>query len=51
MLGSLGVDETKVYKSIYLISPDWDIEFHIHTNVSLLTIGDMLTQNLIRKHD
>jgi hypothetical protein len=51
MLGSLGVDKTKVYRNIYLISPDWDIEFHIHTNASLLTIGVMLAQNLIGKHD
>ncbi len=32
-----------------LISLHWDIEFHVHTNVSNLVVKVMLTQNLIEK--
>jgi hypothetical protein len=43
-------------KNIYidapmLISPNWQVEFHVHTNASLLVIGVMLSQNLTRKND
>jgi len=27
------------------------VEFHVHIDASMLTIGVMLTQNLTRKHD
>jgi len=29
-----------------LIFLNWDVEFHVHTNASLLDVGAMLTQNL-----
>jgi len=32
-----------------LISPNWDVEFHVHTNASLLAINAMLTKNNNRK--
>ncbi len=32
-----------------LISPHWDIKFHVQTNISNLVVEVMLTQNLIRK--
>ncbi len=34
-----------------LISPNQQVEFHVHTNASLLTMGVMLSQNIIRKKD
>ncbi len=34
-----------------MISPNWDVEFHVHIDASLLVVGAMLTQNLIEKHD
>jgi hypothetical protein len=36
---------------LILISPNWQIEFHVHTYASLLAIGAMLFQNLTRKSD
>jgi hypothetical protein len=32
-----------------LISPHWDIEFHVHINASNLAIGVVLAQNLTEK--
>jgi hypothetical protein len=37
-------------KALILISPNWNIEFHVHIDALLLTIGAMLTHNLIGKH-
>jgi hypothetical protein len=34
-----------------LISPNWQVEFHVHTNASLLVVGVMLFQILIGKSD
>ncbi len=34
-----------------LIPPNWQLEFHVHTNASLLIIGAMLAQNPISKYD
>jgi hypothetical protein len=34
-----------------LISPNWQVEFHVHTYVSLLAMGVMLFQNVTRKRD
>jgi hypothetical protein len=34
-----------------LISPNWDVEFHVHIDASLLVVGAMLVHNLIGKHD
>jgi hypothetical protein len=43
MLGSMELIKHKYVKTPILISPNWDVEFHVHTNASLLTIGAMLT--------
>ncbi len=34
-----------------MISPNWQMEFHVHIDASLLTVGAMLSQNLIGKSD
>jgi hypothetical protein len=34
-----------------LISLNWKVEFHVHTNASLLAVGTMLSHNLIGKSD
>ncbi len=34
-----------------LISLNWQVEFHVHTYASLLTMGAMLFQNVTRKSD
>jgi hypothetical protein len=34
-----------------LITLNWDVEFHVHINASLLNVGVILTQNLKKKHD
>jgi hypothetical protein len=45
----LGVDQTKVIESPILISPNWKVEFHIHTYASLLTVR--MSHNVTRKCD
>ncbi len=51
VLGSLGVDKIKNIETFIFISPNWDVEFHVHKNASLLTLCDTLAQNLMSKHD
>ncbi len=34
-----------------LIPPNWQLEFHVHTNASLLAVGTMLAENPINKYD
>ena len=34
-----------------LISPKWDLEFHVHTDASNIALGVMLAQNVIGKAD
>jgi hypothetical protein len=41
----------KYIEAPILISPNWQVEFHVHTYASLLTMGAVLSQNLIRKSD
>jgi hypothetical protein len=41
----------KYIETLILISPNWQVEFHVHTNASLLAIGVMLSQNVIGKND
>ncbi len=41
----------KYIEAPILISPNWQVEFHVHINVSLLIVGVMLFQNVIRKSD
>jgi hypothetical protein len=42
----------KYIKAPILISPNWQVEFHVHTNATLLAIGtNMLSHNLKGKSD
>jgi hypothetical protein len=41
----------KYIEALILISPNWQMEFHVHTNASLLAMGAMLSKNVIRKND
>ncbi len=41
----------KYIEAPILISPNWHVEFHVHTYASLLTMGVMLFQNVTRKSD
>jgi hypothetical protein len=34
-----------------LISPNWQVEFHVHTNASLLVVRAMLSYNVTGKND
>jgi hypothetical protein len=34
-----------------LIPLKWDVEFHVHIDASLLVVGALLAQNIIRKSD
>jgi hypothetical protein len=34
-----------------LIPPNWQLEFHVHTDASLLVVGVMLAQNPSGKYD
>ncbi len=34
-----------------LISPNWQVKFHVHTYASLLAMGAMLSQNVTGKND
>jgi hypothetical protein len=38
-------------ESPILIPPNWQLEFHVHTYASLLTLGAKLAQNPISKYD
>jgi hypothetical protein len=48
MSEGLGIER---FKAPILISRNWHVEFHVHTYASLLTMGAMLSQNIIRKSD
>ncbi len=41
----------KYIEALILISPNWQVEFHVHTYVSLLVVEVMLSQNVTRKRD
>ncbi len=41
----------KYIETPILISPNWQVEFHVHTYASLLDVGAMLFQNVTRKSD
>jgi hypothetical protein len=38
-------------EALILIPPNWQMEFHVHTNASLLVVDVMLAQNPTRKYD
>jgi hypothetical protein len=41
----------KYIEALILISPNKHVEFHVHTDASLLVVGAMLSQNVTRKND
>ncbi len=41
----------KYMETPILIPPNWQLEFHVHTNASLLAIGAMLAHNPTSKYD
>jgi hypothetical protein len=51
MLDNMDLIKHKYVKAPILISLNWDVDFHVHTNASLLALGVMLVHNLTRKHD
>lgn len=52
MSTSLAIHKAKVCRNIETNIFEWKVEFHVHTNASLLlVVGAMLAQNLTRKHD
>jgi hypothetical protein len=38
-------------EALILIPPNWQLEFHMHTNASLLVVGAMLAQIPTSKYD
>jgi hypothetical protein len=38
-------------ETLILVPPNWQLEFHVHINASLLAIGALLAQNLTDKYD
>jgi hypothetical protein len=41
----------KYIESPILIPLEWDMEFNVHTNASLLVMGALLAYNIIGKND
>ncbi len=41
----------KYIEALTLISPNWQVEFHVHIDASLLAVGAMLSQNVTGKSD
>jgi hypothetical protein len=41
----------KYIEAVILISPNWQVEFHVHTYASLLAMGAMLSMNVAGKSD
>jgi hypothetical protein len=41
----------KYIEELILISPNLQVEFHVHTYASLLAVGVMLSYNITRKSD
>ncbi len=44
---TLELIEQNYVEALILISPNWDVEFHVHTYASLLFVNVMLTYNQI----
>ncbi len=51
MSKSLDQIKNKYMEALILIPPNWQMEFYVHTDASLLAIGAMLAQNPISKYD
>jgi hypothetical protein len=43
--------KNKYMETPILIPPNWQLEFHVHTNTSLLAVSAMLAHNRIGKYD
>ncbi len=41
----------KYIEALILIAPNWQVEFHVHKDASLLVVGAMLSQNVTGKSD
>jgi hypothetical protein len=41
----------KYIEALILMSPNWEVEFHVHIDASLLAMGAMMFQNVIGKND
>jgi hypothetical protein len=41
----------KYIETLIFISPNWQVEFHVHTNASLLAMAGMLSLNVTGKND
>ncbi len=41
----------KYIEALILISPNWQVEFHVHMYASLLIMGATLSQNVTWKND
>jgi hypothetical protein len=41
----------KYIEALILTSPNWQVEFHVHTYASLLIVGAMMSHNVIGKSD
>ncbi len=51
MFKGLGIDKKKYIETPILISQNWQVEFHVHTDASLLVVGFMVFQNVTRNSD
>ncbi len=52
MLKNLGSYQVNIYvEAQILIPPNWQLEFHVHIDASLLAIVTMFAQNSIDKYD
>jgi hypothetical protein len=51
MSEGLGINYQKNIEAPILISPNWQVEFHVHTYASLLAMRVTLSQNVTRKTD
>jgi len=47
----MGVIKQSYMDALILISPHWDVEFHVHTYIFNLVAGAMLAQNPTKKSD
>jgi hypothetical protein len=51
MLKILGLNQAEIYGSTNSNTSNWQLEFHVHVDASLLAIGAMLTHNPTSKYD
>jgi hypothetical protein len=51
VLESLELLKQKYVEALILIPLNWDTKFHVHTYASLLAMGALLAQNIVRNRD